>query len=216
MVVGRQSRRVSSAAGIAIGPILFVVAILGILAAAIAASSGSFTGSSAREGSRTQASAMIEIGTLLKIGFTRLIGNGIDFDAIVIDNTATTMDVDLFSPSGGSVTNIPSVTLAADPATDLWYYPLGVLPQIGSGGSDRLALLRVSLLTCTQINQQANGVSVLATDPSMGADIGDPSVSPLTGAASWPAPLVGKEVGCLRNTNTTRPGYMFFQVLGIR
>src|SRR5580658_2534770 len=60
-------------AGIAIGPILFIIAILGILAAAIAAGSGSFTSGTTAESSKTKAAALIQIGENLKIGMDRLI-----------------------------------------------------------------------------------------------------------------------------------------------
>lgn len=216
MQATRRSFRLSRDAGIAIGPILFVVAILGILAAAIAASGGSFTGSSSRESARSNAAAMVQIGLLLKTGFTRLIGVGTDFDSINIDVTATTADNDLFSPSGGGITTAPSVTLANNPAVDVWRFPLAALPQLGTSATERLAMLRLPLATCNQVNVSVNVLSTSADDSSMGADIGDVSAATLAGAASWPAPLVGRESGCVRNTNATTPGYFYFQVLGIR
>ena len=50
MTMGQADfRRLSPNAGIAIGPILFIIAILAILAAAIAAGSGSFTAGTTSE-----------------------------------------------------------------------------------------------------------------------------------------------------------------------
>lgn len=212
----RQSYRLPWDAGIAIGPILFVVLILGILAAAIAASGGSFTSNTQQESARSNAAAMVQIGLLLKSGFSRLIGVGIDFDNINIDVTSTTNDNDLFSPSGGSVATAPSVTLANNPAVDVWRFPLAALPQLGTSATERLAMLKMPLATCNQINLSVNALSTSADDASMGADIGDVGTATLAGAASWPTPLVGKEIGCIRNTNATTPGYFYFQVLGVR
>ena len=52
--------RFSGDSGIAIGPILFVIAILAVLAAAIAAGSGSFTGRTTQESSKIMASTILQ------------------------------------------------------------------------------------------------------------------------------------------------------------
>ena len=49
-----------SQSGIAIGPILFVIAILAVLAAAIAAGSGSFNASSSGDSAKTMAAAILQ------------------------------------------------------------------------------------------------------------------------------------------------------------
>lgn len=108
---GRHFRRDD---GIAIGPILFIIAVLGILASAIAAGSGSFTSSTTGESHRAKAAALIDIGQTLKIGFDRLMGNGTAFSDVVIDPEKTSDFEDLFSPIGGGV-SAPSVTMAQNP-----------------------------------------------------------------------------------------------------
>lgn len=208
----RRGRRDS---GIALGPILFIIAILGILATAIAAGSGSFTGNSGAEAARVNASALIQIGTLLKSGFDRMIGTGADFDTINIDPTATSNANDLFAPSGGSI-NIPSVTLANDPATDIWHYPFAALPQMGSNSTERMALLKVMLTVCDQINVKANAINITASNSVLANDIGDVTAATLAGAINWPSALASKDSGCLKNTNGATPGYFYYQVLGIR
>jgi hypothetical protein len=68
-------------AGIALGPILFIIAILAILAAAIAAGSGSFNASTNTEGNKAKASAVIQVGDNLKVGMDRLtMENGIAYN----------------------------------------------------------------------------------------------------------------------------------------
>lgn len=204
-----------SESGVALGPILFILAILGVLAAVLAAGGGSFHSSSSSEAARTNASALIQIGNLLKSGFSRMVGSGVDFDSVVIDANSTVNDTDLFSPSGGSV-NVPMNTLANNPAADIWRYPLAALPQTGTGATDRLALLKVSKAVCNQVNSKSNAISTDADDSAMVGDIGDVTTATLTGAAAWPTPLLGKEVGCFKNSNAVTSGYFYYQVLGIR
>src|SRR5580704_1567173 len=86
-------------AGIALGPILFIIAILAILAAAIAAGSGSFNAPTATEGDKTKASALIEVGDNLKIGMDRMtMENGISWGGWNINSSSTSNNNDLFSP----------------------------------------------------------------------------------------------------------------------
>src|SRR5580698_3316128 len=130
--------RLTADAGIAIGPILFIIAILGILAAAIAAGSGSFTNGTASEGNSTKASALIQMGENLKVGMDRLLmENGVAFNNVIIgiNNTANTNE--LFSPTGGGIT-IPATSMSNDPTNNIWYYPQALIPNIGSGASSGL------------------------------------------------------------------------------
>ncbi len=201
--------------GIAIGPILFVVALMGLLVAAIAASSGSFGGSNSTDAARTKASALIQIGSLLKAGFERIISAEINFDSITIDPAATTDATDFFSPSGGGVT-IPSIIFANDPSIDIWRYPFAAIPQMGSAATERVAMLKVPLNVCDQVNLKSNSIGTSAAEAAMTGDIGDVTVATLSGGADWPAPLLGKEAGCLKNSNGATPGYFYYQVLGSR
>jgi type II secretory pathway pseudopilin PulG len=199
-------------AGIAIGPILFIVAILGILAAAIAAGSGSFTAGSNTEKNRSNAAAIIQIGQNLKVGFDRITGYGTIHTAVVIDVNNTTSDADLFSPSGGGIA-LPSAALANTPGTDVWYYVNGAVPKFGTTSTERIATLRVPSGVCDQINNKANGIATPAQ-----IDVGDFTNQglALAGAASWPASLQGKPIGCINSGNSGATGYWFYQVLGIQ
>src|SRR5689334_18647741 len=99
-----MTERFSSEAGIAIGPILFIIAILGILAAAIAAGSCSFTAGTIGESNSTKAAALIQIGENLKVGHDRITMEGSVATAnVVIGTSNTTNAVDLFSPAGGGI-----------------------------------------------------------------------------------------------------------------
>ena len=62
--------------GIAIGPILYIVAILAVLAAAIAAGSGAFTGDTSAISAKAYATAILEYANEVKLGVDRVIANG--------------------------------------------------------------------------------------------------------------------------------------------
>jgi type II secretory pathway pseudopilin PulG len=205
------TRKYPHNAGIAIGPILFIVAILGILAAAIAAGSGSFTAGSNTEKNRSNAAAIIQIGQNLKVGFDRIVGYGTTHSSVVIHANNTTADSDLFSPTGGGIA-LPSAALANTPGTDVWYYLNGAVPKFGTASTERIAALRVPSGVCDQINNKANGIATPAS-----ADVGDftNESAALTGTA-WPDALQGKPIGCINSGNATATGYWFYQVLGIQ
>ncbi len=213
-------KRFAADAGIAIGPILFIIAILGILAAAIAAGSGTFTSSTNNESSKTKAAALIQIGENLKIGMDRLLlENDITFANVVIGITNTTNTTDLFSPTGGGIT-IPATSMAQTPTNDPWYYPTAILPSLGTGVStnleDRMAMIQVDSGTCDQINSKANAVNINAANYDLGTftapnnttvfDMGN-----LLGG-NWPAVLNGTLVGCVSNGTS----FWFYQVLAIQ
>jgi hypothetical protein len=102
--------RINRQAGIAIGPILFIVAIMAILATAIAAGSSTFATSSGGEANRTNSSALIQIGQNLKMGVDRITALGTPLTSVIINAVNTVNTVDLFSPSGGGLV-APSSTL---------------------------------------------------------------------------------------------------------
>ncbi len=210
-------KRLDSDAGIAIGPILFIIAVLGILAAAIAAGSGSFTTGTSAESNRAKATAMIDIGQNLKIGFDRIVGLGVEFGDVIIDPIETDSDVDLFSPTGGGI-GAPSITMAADPATDEWHYPLIAIPRLGTANGSRVAVLRVAEGVCDEINSKVNALADGAAhaDPTA-LDLGSTSlITP--GTDGWLDDLRGKPTGCIETTNssTIAAGFYFYQVLGIQ
>lgn len=207
-------QRLAKDAGIAIGPILFIIAVLGILAAAIAAGSGSFTIGTTNETNKARASAIIDIGQNLKIGMDRILGNGVEFTSIVIDEDNTSDTVDLFSPAGGGIA-APSTTMAATPGTDVWSYPLIAVPKLGTSSGSRVAVIRVSEGVCDDINSKANALAA-GVAHTQRADLGDFTATTLNAGTNWPNGLKGKSTGCVENTNAASTGFYFFQVMGIR
>ena len=139
----KGSSRLSADAGIAIGPILFIIAVLGILAAAIAAGSGSFSNSTTNESNSTKAAALVDLGQSMKVGFDRIMGEqGIAASAVDTNVLNTNSAVGLFSPLGGGIAP-PSTTMSylnAGVASGTWIFPLVVVPNVGTPGTgSRLA-----------------------------------------------------------------------------
>ncbi|QQR69809.1 MAG: hypothetical protein IPI58_03955 [Alphaproteobacteria bacterium] len=206
--------RTNPQAGIAIGPILFIVAILAVLASAIAAGSGTFSGSTTSEALRVNASAMLDIGQNLKIGFDRLMGLETGYNSVVIGATNTVNAVDLFSPSGGGV-NPPSTKVAKSGAS--WTYPYANIGALGGAGctattSKRVAVIEVTDATmCTQLNTYlGNGAT-----PAV-SGVGNPTTIAEATCLAIPAGLDGKMAGCYQSNTASYTGFYFYQVLGVR
>ena len=72
----RREGRFPPQSGIAIGPILFIIAVLAILAAAIAAGSGSFTGGTSAERGKLMAATLLQQATALDDAVNLVRGNG--------------------------------------------------------------------------------------------------------------------------------------------
>jgi hypothetical protein len=206
----------SNERGIAIGPILFVVAILGILAAAISAGSGSFTMGSSAENNRTKASAMIEIGQNIKIGMERIVGEqGVDVLNVDINPANTSLSNQLYAPIGGGIAS-PSVTMAGNAQSDRWYYPQGFIPGLGTGtGSyyDKLAILNVSLGVCQEINNKIFGNNTIPTlnmaNTALAVNAGNFAVTAWNNTTAY----AGKPQGCVKTNDNI---YYFYQVIGIQ
>ena len=225
-----QNRRLANIAGIALGPILFIIAILAILAAAISAGSGSFNGSTNTEGNKAKASALVQIGDNLKIGMDRLtMENGVNYNGWTTSPSNTTSNVDLFSPTGGGIAP-PSISMAGNPASDIWLYPQAAIPGMGSwnatnGNTMQLAVLNITSGVCAQINNRANGQAIAPAAQALGnfaTTAATGNVATLTNT-NWPNTnnatslnLYGRPVGCVQNSNAGSSGYYFYEVLYIQ
>ncbi len=228
----KMTSRFEANAGIALGPILFIIAILAILAAAIAAGSGSFNASTGSEGNKAKASALIQIGENLKIGMDRLsMENGVAYNGWTTAPANTSANVDLFSPTGGGIA-APSVAMAGNPASDVWYYPQIGIPNLGTYTSNtsntvQVAVLNVPAGVCAEVNYRANGTSNAPVQKALGnfAVLASQAQGTLAANANtnWPVAadgvnLAGKPVGCVGNSNTGTgaAGYFFYQVLYVQ
>ncbi|HVY12992.1 MAG TPA: hypothetical protein VHB73_05445 [Alphaproteobacteria bacterium] len=201
--------RIHAQAGIAIGPILFIIAILAILATAIAAGSSTFATNSSQETNRTNAAAMIQIGQNLKMGVDRIYSLGTALASVDINASNTSTNNALFAPTGGGLVP-PAVSLSNDPTSDTWIYTWGAIPNLGSSSVERLAILKVTQGVCDQVDVQAAN---LANAPS--GNLGNFNATTNLTTTNWPAGLNGKMIGCFNNGSGTT-GYFFYQVLGVQ
>jgi hypothetical protein len=207
-----MTRRFETEAGIAIGPILFVVAILAILATAIAAGSSTFATNASQETNRTNAAALIQIGSSLKMGFDRIVALGTPVANVDINASNTSSNISLFSPLGGGLVP-PSTTLAGTPGSDVWIYSYANWAGLGSNTEERIALLRVTPGVCNQINTQVGVVYTLA-----GVDYGAFSNTTNLTTTNLPAAFSGKMVGCIDNdtSGTANDGDYVYQILAVQ
>jgi hypothetical protein len=200
-------------AGIAIGPILFVIAILGLLAAAIAAGSGSFTSSTTAQSNTTKANALIDIGQNTKVGMDRaMAAGGYDPTMIVADPSKTGNAWDLYAPTGGGVAP-PSTVMALGGGSgtyDTWMYPLVLVKNIGSqaagaGNGCRLMVLPVSLGVCQQVNLKTTGSAAAPAVAALG-DFGGGSnfQTAVDDHSLWP--FSGIMTGCVQNSSAITAG----------
>jgi type II secretory pathway pseudopilin PulG len=163
--------------GIAIGPILFVVAILAVLASAIAAGSGSFNSDISAISAKAQASAILEYANEVKFAVDRVLAKGCTDTEISFqpesgpnnyyyDNPFAPSDKSchVFDSNGGGITvkHPPEGTNKVD---DLFIhqYPLGfisyfiggyaAIPNLGTSNNELVLYLPIkSIDLCESIN----------------------------------------------------------------
>ncbi len=187
------SSRFMCSAGIAIGPILFIIAVFAILAAAIAASSSSFTSGTSTESGKAMATAILQQADLIRgaaqivtaengcadtqISFSNPIltaANG-GTDAFANPNAPTNHSCDIFNAAGGRLNyQTPPVAGYGDTYAPLAQYTWNLTGNvrvfgIGSGlPALILALNHINNTTCMAINTVlgiANNGSLPPTDP---------------------------------------------------
>jgi type II secretory pathway pseudopilin PulG len=117
-------RALNNQDGIALGPILFIIAILAILAAAIAAGSGSFTANTNNESAKTLAGAIIQQMDSVQNGIDYVLSNGCDPTQISFasglgsgytnPNAPSDGSCNVFDPRGGGIVYTPPPAAALD------------------------------------------------------------------------------------------------------
>lgn len=186
-----KEARLASEEGIAIGPILFVAAILAVLVAAIAAGSSGFNTSTTTESNRIVATTVIQQGMNLRSGVERLLASGKGVPDIIVsqdfvDDAATT-DKDelayaLYSTTGGGLTFPTPPSNAVSASNEMWrFVPDADLNGIGlAGTNDFVSVLPIGgLEICKSLNGVLYGNSdASATTPD--ALSGAPTVAKVT------------------------------------
>jgi len=156
--------------------------------------------------------------------------NGITDNIWTTSPANTSNNVDLFSPEGGGVSP-PSIAMAGNPASDIWYYSQGSVPGLGSwnatnGNTLQLAVLNMTSGVCAEINNRANGQAIAPSANDLGnfattAASGNVATQtnanwPQTNTANTNLNLVGQSVGCVNNSNGGSTGHFFYEVLYVQ
>ncbi|QQR68709.1 MAG: hypothetical protein IPI58_07660 [Alphaproteobacteria bacterium] len=230
----------ASESGIAIGPILWVVAILAVLAAAIAAGSGVFNGDISAVKAKAQASAILEQANLLTIAVQRVVGHGctdtqISFEnpmvsGYVNSNAPSDKSCHVFDVNGGGI-NFPTITASTSDTTDggkFVFEGSATFHGLGELIPDLVGYLPIdSLDLCKQLNTGLGLGGYLGQD--LYRNPSDLTRGRFTGqyvhdhysvddGGAWPQ---GKVMGCVEKTPlspTSWPAtyYFFFVVLMAR
>lgn len=216
--------RLTSSAGIAIGPILFVVAILAVLVGAIAAGSGGFGSSTADEAARVRGSTIVQQAVTIKGAFDRIVVNGATPAQVVVAETGFTgsSTLALYGSFGGGITP-QTPPRDAVPSGARWrFVPDADLPGIASSGAnDYITVLEVNLQTCNALNELTFGRGAHTAPLSMGTSAsattnavasGD-TVADISNAftisGSPPAALTSRTSACVVNGTS----YYYYQLL---
>jgi hypothetical protein len=218
--------------GLAIGPIIFVVAVLAILGAAIAAGSMSYNGGTGTESASTQAGAIIREAELLQQGVQRVfVENGctdvqISFSNPVITalngsdvyantNAPANKSCNVFSPSGGGLT-FPNIKASTIEITDGAYFFIQGFDHFWGDGNpivgDLAAFLPIdSSAVCQKINSLLGLGSYTGSDwyntngHFNGNNYGNGGYNSLVDdGGNWPRPT--PLMGCVSSVNLGQGG----------
>ena len=219
--------------GIAIGPILYIVAILAVLVSAIAAGAGSFSGDTSAISAKAQASAILEYANEVKFAVDRVLGKGctnteISFENPIVSgytnpNAPSDKSCHVFDVNGGGIIFKKEQENWIDSAQDGEYQGF----TFGSGNfvndlgtTNRELIVRFYNLKndiCKQINKMAdindipnNGTSFAHAGAFSGTyfDSGGGSISVLD--------MKGHLFGCFRSLTSGHNYNVFYFVLIVR
>lgn len=166
--------------GIAVAPILFVVALLAILATAIAAGSSTFSAGTDQEKARTFASAIIDDGINVRQAVMRVMALGctetqlnfydIPYGGTNGNNASAPGDkhCNIFDPAGGGLVYTPLLPAMCSPAgcTARSASGANVVPGVGTANPD---LIWMAYYIDTPICDQINALLGRVTDTGTSA-----------------------------------------------
>jgi hypothetical protein len=169
----RVLRSRNGEAGIALAPILFLLAIIAIIAAVASSSVGGFSANTTTEGGKITASAIIRVGEDLQNAVRRVSSHGctdtqINFNNPVVSgytnpNAPTDGSCDVFGPNGGAMT-FPMVTASVLEQTDAArFFIQGFDTFLGQGTGSNGILAAFLPVDSQSLCQQINGELGLGT-----------------------------------------------------
>ena len=185
-------RTLNNQDGIAIGPILFIIAILALLAAAIAAGSGGFTASTNTDSAKVLAQAIIDYAEQVKTGVNTVSANGCGdlsstTSSINFDNSFTSgytnpyapsdHSCDVFNVAGGGIMykTVPLAALntAFAASFDYGFYGIYAQPKLQNVGPSQQDLILMVPYLSDAVCLQINNILGFSSTPVSAANMAD-------------------------------------------
>ena len=148
-----ENRTGNRQSGIAIAPILFVVAILAVLATAIAAGSGAFNGDTSAVKAKAQATAILEYANEVKMGVDRVYNRGcldtqISFENPIVSgytnpNAPSDKSCHVFDVNGGGIVWKAPPSGSQNQADHDAANPIGIKVPTGNFGMGSVCVMGV-------------------------------------------------------------------------
>jgi type II secretory pathway pseudopilin PulG len=212
-------------AGIALGPIHFLIAILAILAAVVAASANRTTFTANNDSAKVMAQTIIQESEQVLNTVQLLMSHGCDetqlnFYALsngqtIYANSSAPTDghCNVFDPRGGNMiyTILPNKACAAGLNTCIWDVSSGnVIPGVGTGAPQPIWIaFYLDSTVCDQINAQLGRATNTTVSPI--GDYGYPGT--FTPSTTLNAVYTGVTAACLKQNSVDN---IFYRVLWTR
>jgi type II secretory pathway pseudopilin PulG len=209
-----------TSAGIALGPILFIIAIIGILAAIISVSVNGFSGNTTNDSAKVMAQTIIQESEQVQATAQRLMANGcteaqLNFyvPGYITSNSNAPSDgsCNVFDPRGGGLVFVPLPAAACPVGTCVWVATDGnVIPGVGTGVPQPLWMTYyLTTAVCQQINIELGRSTINTSTGMVGTNYSGtfPTLATLNGA------YTGVNAGCVNNGTNV---WIFYRVLWTR
>ncbi len=175
--------------GFVVGPIVWIVGILAVLATAFAASMGSFGSQTEADTMKVVANTVIQQGSDLETALGRLMINGVDRAAVIVSQdltgaTTTQLNSAVYSSTGGGITPRNPPPNAVPSTTTMWDFVLaGVVDNIGTGNNLMAVLPLKGQTVCLALNSLIFGPNAAqATAATVPTLAGAPTLADVTAA----------------------------------
>lgn len=211
--------------GIAIGPILFIIAVLAVLVGAIASGNSGFSNTTA-EATKTRATPIIQQGVNFKMALETVMTQGAAEEDVIVSTNFTLGNgtLALFSPTGGTL--IPQIPPREATGTGAsWVFADNQnMEGLGTSGSgDVVAYLRIAnAAMCRTINEIifSVGAAQVTTLPTITVTVVDNAVTAEDGVidvantfgTAGVSSVSGRMQACVADSEST-PNYWYYQVL---
>ena len=228
--------RLRPSAGIALGPILFILAILTILAAVIAAGSGGFTANTTNESAKADAETILLYAKNLRDTVMLLTSNGcadtqLNFYTLMLGSYTNNITApadhscDVFDPRGGNYVYKPllpemfdmsssAVTARALYGSIFGISGVDVVPGVGTGQPQLIFLV---YYIRPDICQQLNILLGHLATPAVSTINGSFFAGTYTATTNLSSSVSGLDQACIASSsNQSTAVYIFYSVLKIR